>query len=183
MKRKLDHELEFPTWAVMTKKRRRHVGRVVALLERWAKAMRIPKSEAAAWRAAGILHDAYRDAPSRLLRQWSGDRKKEVHLLHGPASANHARKDGERRAAVLEAVRHHTEGWARWKRTGRALYMADFLEPGRRFLRPERKRIAARVPSDFNGAFRDVVRLRISWSLHNGGALFPQAVDLWHAVR
>src|SRR3712207_8721147 len=45
---------------------------------------------------------------------------------------------GESRQDVLEAVRHHTVGCAAWGRVGRALYMADFLEPGREFGRGDR---------------------------------------------
>ncbi len=180
---KREPAIEFPLWALASKKRRAHVGRVVALLERWARAMRIPEAVAARWRAAAILHDAYRDAPVRVLRKWSGDKRRAAELLHGPAAANHARFDGEHRADVLDAVRHHTVGSARWGTTGKALYMADFLEPGRQFLRTERARIAARVPRDFAGAFRDVVRLRMTLSLNTGAELFPETVELWHAVR
>jgi HD superfamily phosphohydrolase YqeK len=176
-------DLEFPVWTRASNKRRKHVGRVVALLDKWATRMRISRREAAQWRAAAILHDAYRDAPVSVLRRWSGDRQRAAELLHGPAAANHAKKDGERRADVLNAVRHHTVGNAKWSRTGKALYMADFLEPGRKFLQAERARIAARVPEDFHGAFRDVVRLRLTLSLSKGGELFPETVELWHAVR
>ena len=61
--------------------------------------------------------------------------------------------------------------------------MADFLEPGRKFLRAERKELARRVPKEFDEAFRDVVRMRIMLSLRKGGELFPETVALWHAVR
>jgi len=183
MPRKPTPELEFPEWARVSEKRRAHVGRVVALLEKWAKAMRISPAEAKRWRDAGVLHDAYRDASTPVLRKWSRDKRRAAELLHGPAAANHAWKDGERRADVLDAVRHHTIGCATWKRTGRALYMADFLEPGRKFLRAERARIAASVPKDFDAAFREVVRLRLALSLRKGGELFPESVELWHAVR
>lgn len=173
----------FPEWTRAKKKRRAHVERVVSLLDRWARAMRIPAAEAAQWRAAGYLHDALRDAPDAALRKWSGDKTSDVELLHGPAAAVRAGIDGEQRRDVLDALRFHTVGCATWARTGRALYMADFLEPGRKFLRSERARLAAQVPKDFDATFREVVRMRIIWSLGKGGELFPETVDLWHAVR
>ncbi|HEX7938655.1 MAG TPA: HD domain-containing protein [Gemmatimonadaceae bacterium] len=181
--RKSGAESGFPSWTVASPKRRKHVERVVELLERWAKAMRIPKGEADRWRAAGYLHDALRDAPDDVLREYSGDKKRAAELLHGPAAAVRAGIDGEQRQDVLDAVRYHTVGWATWTRTGRALYMADFLEPGRKFLVSERAYLANQVPSDFDGTFREVVRLRLNWTLGQNGELFPETVDLWHAVR
>jgi HD superfamily phosphohydrolase YqeK len=172
-----------PEWSCVSSKRREHIGRVVTLLEDWADAMRLPADERSGWVAAGTLHDALRDAPEPMLRALTGDVTRAVELLHGPAAAVRAEQDGEHRPDVLDAVRYHTVGSARWARTGRALYLADFLEPGRRFLVAERAVIAEQVPRDFEAAFRDGVRLRIEYSLRQGGELFPEAVELWNAVR
>lgn len=175
--------VEFPAWADVSPKRREHVGRVVALLAQWARAMRVSAADVDAWRAAGLLHDALRDAPDRLLREVTGDATGPAELLHGPAAAIRAQQDGERRHDVLDAIRHHTVGSATWARTGKALYMADFLEPGRRFLIEERGFLATQVPVDFDGAFRQVVRMKLEWALSQGGELYPETVALWHAVR
>jgi 2-amino-4-hydroxy-6-hydroxymethyldihydropteridine diphosphokinase len=101
-------------------------------------------------------------------------------ILHGPAAAIRAEQDGDRRQDVLNAVRYHTVGSLEWDRTGRALYMADFLEPGRNFLVSERAFVARQVPTDFDEAFRQSVRLRLEWSLSQGGELFPETVALWN---
>jgi HD superfamily phosphohydrolase YqeK len=172
--------LVLPSWAEVSDKRRAHIARVVALLERWAEEMRLPPDEASRWRAAGLLHDALRDAPESMLRALSGDGHRPVEILHGPAAAVRAEQDGERRADVLDAVRYHTVGFPNWERTGRALYMADFLEPGRSFLKMERSFIADQVSRDFDGAFRQSVRLRLEWSLSQGGELFLETVALWN---
>ena len=169
-----------PAWAVVSDKRRAHVGRVVELLATWAGQMQLPEDEASRWTAAGWLHDALRDAPEEMLRTLSGDGSRLVELLHGPAAAVRAEQDGERRQDVLDAVRHHTVGFAGWNRTGKALYMADFLEPGRWFLGPEREYLSRQVPQDFDGTFRQVVRLRLVWTLQQGGELFPETVELWN---
>jgi HD superfamily phosphohydrolase YqeK len=176
-------EAALPPWAVVSPKRRRHIERVVALLRRWATAMKLTEEEKSRWISAGVLHDALRDAPEPMLRTLSGDGSRPLALLHGPAAAVRAQQDGERRQDVLEAVRFHTVGNLHWARTGRALYLADFLEPGRKFLPTQRARIARAVPRDFDGAFRDAVRLRIEWTLEQGGQLFPEAVELWNGVR
>ncbi len=84
---------------------------------------------------------------------------------------------------MLDAVRYHTIGYLDWDRTGRALFMADFLEPGRNFARRDRAFLAAQVPTDFDGVFRQVLRARLEHSLREGFSLFPETVDLWNVVR
>jgi 2-amino-4-hydroxy-6-hydroxymethyldihydropteridine diphosphokinase len=104
-------------------------------------------------------------------------------MLHGPAAAERLRRQGEDRLDLLNAVRFHTVGSGDWGRLGRALYMADYLEPGRKFSRGDRAYLAAQVPHDFDGTFRQVVRARLEWSLREGMRLYPEAVALWNAVR
>jgi HD superfamily phosphohydrolase YqeK len=172
-----------PDWAQVSEKRRAHIARVTALLEAWAPQVARGADEARAMRDAGLLHDALRDAPEAELRALSGDAHGPVDLLHGPAAATKLTQLGETRRELLDAVRWHTLGSAGWGRVGRALYMADFLEPGRKFAAADRAFLAGRVPTDFDGVFRQVVRLRLEWSLREGKELFPQAVTLWNAVR
>jgi predicted HD superfamily hydrolase involved in NAD metabolism len=176
-------KMEMPAWAQVSPKRRQHIERVVALLDEWAVKLKLPADEASRWRAAGVLHDALRDAPETMLRALSGEGKRPAEILHGPAAAVRAEQDGERRADVLDAVRYHTIGSPTWERTGKALFLADFLEPGRKFMKDERKALVARVPRDLDDAFRRCVRLRIEWTLREGRELFPETVALWNAVR
>jgi 2-amino-4-hydroxy-6-hydroxymethyldihydropteridine diphosphokinase len=61
--------------------------------------------------------------------------------------------------------------------------MADFLEPGRPFLRADSAFLAEHLPHDFDGVFRQVVRMRLEWTLREGKALFPETVGLWNQVR
>jgi HD superfamily phosphohydrolase YqeK len=174
---------ELPSWAQVSEKRRAHVARVTALLAAWAAAMKIPSDETRAWIDAGRYHDALKDAPEAEQRALAGDVAFEPEMLHGPAAAARMLQDGETRRGVLDAVRFHTVGYLDWDRTGHALYMADFLEPGRKFSRRDRAFLAAQVPHDFDGVFRQVVRARLEWSLHEGHSLFPETVSLWNAVR
>ena len=176
--------VELPEWARVTEKRREHIQRVTALLDEWAARLALPDEERIAWRDAGRLHDALRDAPEALLRELGGDSPDyPIEMLHGPAAAEQMQRDGERRAEVLDAVRFHTVGSAQWGRLGRALYMADYLEPGRKFSRGDRAYLAAQVPYDFDATFRQVVRARLEWSLREGMRLYPEAVVLWNSVR
>jgi HD superfamily phosphohydrolase YqeK len=175
--------VELPDWAVVSDKRRAHISRVTALLDQWAVAMHVGADEAQAWHDAGRWHDALRDAAEPQLRAIVPDPLLPYGVLHGPAAAVLLERDGERRTSVLEAVRWHTVGLATWDRTGRALFMADFLEPGRSFLVQDRAFLAAQLPHDFDAVFRQAVRIRLEWTLREGKGLFPQTVDLWNSVR
>jgi 2-amino-4-hydroxy-6-hydroxymethyldihydropteridine diphosphokinase len=173
-----------PAWARVSDKRRAHVERVTALLDSWAARLALPAADAQAWHDAGRLHDALRDAPEPVLRELAGvSPDYSLEMLHGPAAAEQMRRDGETRSEVLDAVRYHTIGSVTWGRTGRALYMADYLDPGRGFARADRAYLAAQVPTDFDGTFRQVVRARLEWALREGMRLYPEAVALWNSVR
>jgi HD superfamily phosphohydrolase YqeK len=179
--------IALPPWAMVSEARRLHIARVVEVITGWGALLALPAGERLAWADAARWHDALRDAPEAMLRAILGDEGRDpgldVAVLHGPAAAVRLAADGERRADVLDAVRWHTIGSLDWSRTGQALYMADFLEPGRAFARTERAALAERVPADFEGAFRDVVRMRVRWAVKAGKALAPQTVALWNAVR
>jgi HD superfamily phosphohydrolase YqeK len=172
-----------PDWAQVTDKRRHHIERVVTLLMRWADEMHISSEERNAWSAAGLLHDALRDAPEDELRRLAKDDTREAELLHGPAVANLLESRGDGTPGMLAAIRHHTVGSPDWDRTGKALYMADFLEPGRGFAKRDRAFLALQVPHDFDGVFRQVLRARLEYALREGYTLFPETVALWNAVR
>jgi 2-amino-4-hydroxy-6-hydroxymethyldihydropteridine diphosphokinase len=177
-------EISLPEWACVTPKRRAHIERVTALLDDWAERLYLVPRDAEAWHDAGVYHDALRDADEVLLRELAGDPPGyAVEMLHGPAAAERMRQGGEGRTDVLDAVRHHTTGSPTWGRLGRALYMADYLEPGRKFSPADRAYLAARVPDDFDGTFRQVVRARIEWSVREGMRLYAETVQLWNDVR
>jgi HD superfamily phosphohydrolase YqeK len=175
--------VELPSWAIVSEKRRAHIERVTALLDKWAHQMALPADEAQAWHDAGRWHDALRDASEADLRAVVPDPTLPYGVLHGPAAATRLAADGETRENVLDAVRWHTVGSPRWGRTGRALFMADFLEPGRRFMIDERAFLAAQLPSDFDAVFRQVVRARLEWTLREGKGIFLPTVELWNSIR
>jgi HD superfamily phosphohydrolase YqeK len=176
--------VDLPSWAQVSDKRRAHIGRVTAVLDEWTAQLKLKKAEARMWHDAGLLHDALRDAPEEMLRELGGDLPGfELDMLHGPAAAELLRRQGETRTDLLDAIRYNTVGSCAWARLGRALYMADYLEPGRKFSRADRAYLATQVPSDFDGTFRQVVRARLEWSLREGMQLYPETVQLWNQVR
>jgi 2-amino-4-hydroxy-6-hydroxymethyldihydropteridine diphosphokinase len=174
--------VNLPNWARVSEKRLSHITRVTALLDRWAAELGLPPDEASEWHDVGAWHDAMRDAGEDELRHWAAEPSWPVTVLHGPAAARRLASEGEKRQGVLEAIHWHTLGNPAWARTGRALYMADFLEPGRPFARAEREFLARTLPTDFAGVFRQVVQLRLEWTLREGKPVFPETAALWNQV-
>lgn len=179
-----------PSWAQVGEKRLSHISRVTALLDQWAHELNLTRADAQAWHDAGRWHDALRDAPEHELRALTAGgpfADAPTSVLHGPAAAAMLERDAESSApvlrAVLLAVRWHTLGNPAWDRTGRALFMADFLEPGRGFMQADRAFLVSALHADFDGVFRQVVRMRLEWTLREGKALFPESVGLWNSVR
>jgi 2-amino-4-hydroxy-6-hydroxymethyldihydropteridine diphosphokinase len=159
-----------PPWAQVLPTRQAHIERVAGLLGAWADAMGVSATERARWLKAAYLHDALRDAPHA------------DPLAHGPAAAERAAREGETDRGVLDAVRYHTIGYARWNDIGCMLYLADFLEPGRKFAADERRALALRVPQERDAVLKEVVRWRIEWVLRSGWPLAPETVGLWNAL-
>ena len=172
-----------PPWAVVSEKRRAHIARVTALLDGWSEQLALRPDERLAWHDVGAWHDALRDASVDVLRAELGDDPRPMRILHGPAAAQRLEREGEARADVLEAIRWHTLGNPNWGLAGRALFMADFLEPGRPFMTEDRAFLAAHVAHDFDGVFRQVVRVRLEWTLREGKSVFPETVALWNRVQ
>ncbi|MFN8581862.1 MAG: hypothetical protein U0163_12925 [Gemmatimonadaceae bacterium] len=178
-----DDTLQLPSWALVQPKRRAHIARVTALLDSWSVQLGLDTEMRRAWHDAGRWHDALRDAPVEVLRAELGDDPRPTSVLHGPAAAHRLEREGESRRDVLEAIRWHTLGNPAWGATGRALFMADFLEPGRPFMHGDRAFLAAHLPHDFDGVFRQVVRMRLEWTLREGKPVFPETVELWNRVQ
>ena len=162
--------MSLPPWAEAGAERRAHVARVAALLEQWAEAMGVEPAERARWVRAAWLHDALRDASAA------------TELDHGPLCADRLVREGERDQGVLDAVRYHTLGYAGWDDVGRMLYLADYLEPGRRFDAAARAALRARMPAERDVVLREVACRRIEWIVRSAWELKPETVAFWNAL-
>jgi HD superfamily phosphohydrolase YqeK len=158
------------------------VERAGRLISEWADAMAVTPTERERWLRAASMHDALKDAPRELLlelapRAWDDDS-----LRHGPAAAALAQREGERDRGVLDAVRYHSIGFAGWDDVGRMLYLADYLEPGRRHGRDERARRTALVAEDPAGVLREVAAERMGLTIAAGYRLLPETVEFWNGL-
>src|SRR5688500_16541460 len=150
-----------PEWAIVTPARVENIQRVAELAAGWAEQMGVPHSERNRWLRAVWLHDALRDAPAEELAKWATTTPGSPSLWHGPASAAHAKAEGETDRGVLDAVRYHSVGLAEWDMAGRILYCADYLEPGRTPAREGRAELAGRRPTEPAQGVRQVATARV----------------------
>jgi HD superfamily phosphohydrolase YqeK len=173
-----------PAWAVVGPSRREHIARVVELLDTWAARLGLDERERMRWRAAGWLHDSLRDADPAALRaeapEWA--RALPGPLLHGPVAAARLEAEGVDDRSVLNAVAYHTLGHPGLDRLGRALYLADFLEPGRAFLPAWRAVLRARMPESMDRVLLDVVAARIEHLIATRRSIRPESLAFWNAV-
>ncbi len=175
---------ELPEWAVAREKRRAHIGRVADLLERWATALELGPDDVARWRAAGFLHDSLHDADPEQIRPLVPLEFKDApgKLLHGPAAAERLRRDGVEDEELLLALTWHTLGHERFGPLGKALYLADYTEPGREYDSDQLAGWRERAPAEMDAVLRDVAAHRIGRSLGKGRPLMPQTVAFWNGM-
>lgn len=173
-----------PPWAQVSEARLAHIGRVAALMDSWAAALALDEAERRRWRAAAWLHDALRDAPAKALRAELPPPQNAwpAALLHGPAVAARLRAEGMEDEGLLRAIAYHTLGHPELDLAGRALYLADFLEPGRGFTPASTAALRARMPEAMDAVLRNVVALRLRHLVESGHLLRPETVDFWNAI-
>lgn len=173
---------ELPAWAEANERRREHMARVAALLGEWAERLELPSAEAERWRAAGWLHDALRNADPAILRSRLPSTLQTLPdpLLHGPAAAE--RLKGSADDELLDAIRYHTIGHPSLGTLGRALYLADFLEPGRSFAPEWRASLRDRVPGEMAPVLVEVVAARIGHLLERRVAIRSETAAFWSSL-
>lgn len=173
-----------PEWAQVDQARIDHIARVATLLDEWAVALGLEERERARWRAAAWLHDALRLAPAAELRPLV---PLDLHdlaapLLHGPAAAAMLRREGVTDEGLLLAVGYHTLGHPDLDQLGRALYAADFLEPGRTFDPLVRATLRARMPASMDSVVPVILRTRIVYLLRTGHSVRGETMAFWNAL-
>ena len=177
-------EGRLPTWARVGEARRAHIVRVAGLMEQWAAALDLPPAERRRWRAAAWLHDALRDAPAADLAPLAGADFDGLpgSLLHGPAAAALLRREGADDVQLLHAIAFHTLGDASFETLGRALYAADFLEPGRSFLPAWRAVLRARMPAALDEVVTSIVGARIDHLLACAHPVHARTIGFWNRL-
>jgi len=173
-----------PSWAVAGEERRAHMRRVADLLGAWADRSGLDRDDVVRWRAMGNLHDALRDADPETLRPRVPPTLRSLpgELLHGPATAERLRVEGVDDGSLLKAIAFHTLGDPDFDVSGRALYVADFLDPARAFLTDWRAGLRDRMPEALDEVVREIARARIGNLLERGSTVHRRTMDFWNAL-
>ncbi len=179
--RKAGEQGELPTWKRLTPKRLEHVQRVADLTGDWAKALGLRPDEVVRWRAAGILHDALKDADLEELEPLVSERWPAT-LLHGPACAERLRRDGVEDEEFLLAMSFHSTGHPDFGRLADFLYLADYLEPGRTFKRKRRAALCESLPEERIAVLTEVIQLRVARVLAHGQEVLLESIHYWNQL-
>ena len=175
---------EMPAWAEATPARREHAGRVAVLMGGWAEGLGLDAAGESRWRAAGVLHDALRDADPDALRPRiaPGLQALPAFVLHGPAAAERLRVEGVNDGEFLRAIAYHTLGHPGLDQLGVALYAADFLEPGRDLLNDWREDLRERMPGDLINVVREILAARLGHLLEAGRPVRSETMAFWNSL-
>lgn len=173
-----------PDWAEASPRRRKHVARVSNLMDRWARRGGLSDDDRARWRAAGLLHDALRDADHDDLRELVAPdlRDRPGKMLHGPGAAARLRDEGVDDEPLLLAVAWHTLGHPDFDTLGKALYLADYTEPGRDYESKKLAKKRARVPDELDAVLLEVATKRVRRSIKKGRPLLDPTVGFWNML-
>lgn len=172
-----------PSWAVMSDARRLHTQRVGRLLWKWSKALEYKKKKRIRWRAAGILHDALKEEkPARLRGEVEDPDRWADPLLHGPACASRLRSEGVEDERLLQAIMYHTTGHPDFGALGQGLYVADYLDPGRRSMVRQRADWRRRMPLDWYAVLEEVAASKISTLLTRRVPIPDVTAAFWREI-
>lgn len=173
-----------PVWSATTSTRLAHMQRVASLMGSWADELAISPVERARWRAVGLLHDALREVSPEELRPTVGAELQALpgKLLHGPAAAARLRAEGIRDAPLLCAITYHTVGHPDLDEMGRALFIADYIEPGRTYDTARLESWRVRMPTERDAVVRAVLRARIDRLLNEARPIRNETASFWNAL-
>jgi HD superfamily phosphohydrolase YqeK len=156
---------------------------VVALLDGWGRELELSQDELVRWRAAGHLHDALKSTDPIELRayvepadQWPDP------VLHGLACAARLRLEGVRDESVLTAIAYHSTGHADLDLLGELLYLADYLEPGRKRDSDRAAALRDRLPGDRRAVLQEVAAARIRYLLEQRLPILVTAIEFWNRL-
>ena len=172
---------QLPRWAYVDPPRLAHIRRVVELMDAWGAALQLDEQDRIRWRAAAELHDALKGYDPPELRAWAGPGLPEP-ILHGPACADRLRSAGVDDEELLFAISYHSTGHPDLTPMGEYLYLADFLEPGRKLRSTRLPGLRARLPEERTAVLIEVVAMRIRHLLDKRPPVLQATWDFWNRL-
>jgi HD superfamily phosphohydrolase YqeK len=174
-------EGRLPDWAYLDAPRRAHSKRVAGLMDRWGAALGLDDKDRVRWRAAAELHDAMKSYDPGELRIWAGPGLPDP-VLHGPACADRLRSAGVDDEELLLAIAFHSTGHPDLGELGEFLYLADYLEPGRKIRSSRLPALRARLPGEREAVLTEVLAMRIGHLLDKRRPVLQATMDFWNRL-
>lgn len=136
---------------------------------------------------AAILHDYAKELPKETMdsivqeEQWNPEIfQYGSQIWHGPAGAYFAEKKfGITDEAILTAIRDHTIGSEKMSLTGKILFVADYIEPGRKFPGVQTARALAMESLDQAAMFK--ITQTIIYLVEKGILVYPETLTVYNA--
>lgn len=137
---------------------------------------------------AAILHDVAKYADVEWMKGIVKEQKLDQRLLdwnaeilHGPVGAWIAESEfGVQDDTILDAIRYHTTGRANMTKFEKIVYVADMIEPNRKFAGVEQLRKLAKVNID--DAFRASVLHTLSFLVASEQAIYPVSIECYNSL-
>ncbi|MEG0473913.1 MAG: bis(5'-nucleosyl)-tetraphosphatase (symmetrical) YqeK [Solibacillus sp.] len=137
---------------------------------------------------AAILHDIAKFADVNWMKDVVNEQKLDARLLdwdaeilHGPVGAWIAETEfGIVQEEILNAIRYHTTGRVHMTPFEKIIYVADMIEPNRKFAGVERLRQLAKV--DLQEAFIACVTHTLSFLVETHQAIYPLSIECFNSI-
>jgi predicted HD superfamily hydrolase involved in NAD metabolism len=162
-----------------------HTRGVVKTADRLARLHGIDPDRA---RLAAWLHDCAKALDRESLRPLLGKAGADAEeralpaLWHAPVGAYLARRDfGLHDREILSAIRHHSTGAPRQTPLQMALFVADYIEPGRPTW-PELPALRRLARKDLRAAWSQVLRHKLMDLLARERPLHPRSLAAYHSA-
>lgn len=168
---------------MLTPHRRGHSERVAEVMRSLAERHHLDPQDA---HLAGLAHDLARELPrpdllaeaARLGLAWGVEEEEEPVLLHGPIAAKWLEAAGVGTPSIWSAIRYHTTAAPGLDPLGRALFVADGVEPGRRY--ETRAMLYDLAHQDLDAGYCAVIEQTLTYLQEKGLAPHP---DMMEALR
>ena len=166
----------------LSDRRQAHSWAVACLAAAWAPRCGVDPADAF---GAGLVHDLAREWPGSALvaeaerLHWPADEAERASpiLLHGPVAAAWMARDLVGTPSMQAAVRYHTSAAPSLDPLGQLLFVADALEPGRRY--PGVEALRAVAAASVAGGYRAVLDATLRYLAARGLEPHPRTQAAW----
>lgn len=170
----------------LTEKRYEHTLGVMESSLELASMYKVDRTKA---ELAAIFHDYAKFRPKEEMKQIIKDEMLPKKLLkfhhelwHAPVGAYLVKKEvGIVDEDILQAIRFHTTGHPTMNKLDKVVFLADYIEPGRKFTGVDQARSLAK--EDLNEAILFALKNSIQFLLDKGQPIYPDTFKIYNDLK